>query len=83
MGVQLRTTREGKVMGFDESTVRQLIECVKSHREIIGAIQARSGHPLSYAEMDIVRHGIDLEGAARSQARNAGITPPAPPGAKP
>ena len=67
---------------IDESTFMQLIECVKAHREIINSLLARSGQVLSYADMHVIRHGTDLESTARSQARLAGITPPAPPGAK-
>jgi len=63
-------------------TCRQLIECLKSHREVIEAIQARSGHPLSYTEMHVIRHGIDLEAVARSESRHADIVPPSPPGSK-
>lgn len=69
-------------MYIDESTFMQLIEAVKAHREIIQSIQARSGQVLSYQDMHTIRHGVDLESVARSQARLAGITPPAPPGAK-
>lgn len=57
---------------IDESTHLQLIE----------ALQARTGHPLSYAEMHVIRHGTQLEDAARVQVRRAGIPPPAPVGAK-
>ena len=70
-------------MHIDESTFLQLIEAVKAHREIIGALVARSGQVLSYQDMHTIRHGTDLENVARSQARLAGITPPSPPGAKP
>lgn len=67
---------------IDEGTHLQLIEALKAHREVIESLQARTGHPLSYAEMHIIHHGAQLEDAARVQARRAGITPPAPMGAK-
>lgn len=67
---------------IDESTHLQLIEALKAHRGVIEALQARTGHPLSYAEIDIIQHGASLEYAARYQARLAGILPPAPAGAK-
>ncbi len=67
---------------IDESTFLQLTEAIKAHREIINSLLARSGQVLSYSDMHTIRHGIDLESTARSQARLAGITPPAPAGAK-
>lgn len=67
---------------IDESTHLQLIEAVKAQREVIESLQARSGQPLSYAEMHVIQHSAQLEDAARVQARRAGITPPAPSGAK-
>ena len=67
---------------IDESTYLQLIEAVKSHREVVEALQARTGHPLSYHEMHVIRHGAQLEDAARVQVRRARILPPAPVGAK-
>jgi hypothetical protein len=67
---------------IDESTFLQLTEAVKAHREIINSLIARSGQVLSYQDMHTIRHGTDLENVARSQARLAGIVPPAPPGAK-
>lgn len=70
-------------MYIDESTFLQLTESVKAHREIIESLLARSGQILSYQDMHTIRHGVDLEAVARSQARLAGITPYAPPGAKP
>ena len=79
----LRETQEGEMSNYiDESTHLQLIEAVKAHREVIEALQARTGHPLSYAEMHVIRHGTQLEDAARFQVRRAGILPPAPVGAK-
>ena len=69
-------------MHIDESTFLQLTEALKAHREIINSLIARSGQVLSYQDMHTIRHGMDLEGVARSQAMLAGIIPPAPPGAK-
>ncbi len=81
--MQLRETQKGDEMSYiDESTHLQLIEAVKAHREVIESLQARSGHPLSYSEMHVIRHGAQLEDAARVQVRRAGILPPAPVGAK-
>lgn len=68
---------------IDESTFLQLTEALKAHREIINSLIARSGQVLSYQDMHTIRHGTELESVARSQARLAGIVPPAPPGAKP
>lgn len=60
-------------MYIDESTFLQLIEAVKTHREDMLAFQERTGVPLNYREMHTINSGIDLERAARSQARAAGI----------
>lgn len=69
-------------MHIDESTFLQLIEAVAAQRDVIESLQARTGHPLSYVEMHVVRHSKDLEGVARTQARLSGIVPPSPPGAR-
>lgn len=67
---------------IDESTHIQLIESVNALLGVIESLQARTGHPLSYADMHTIKRSRDLEQAARIQLRRAGILPPAPSGAR-
>jgi hypothetical protein len=44
--------------------------------DVIESIQARSGHPLGYAEMHTVKASKDLRITAIMQLRAAGVLPP-------
>lgn len=68
---------------IDESTHLQMGFSMDALIETIEALQARTGHPLSYAEMHIIRHAKELRKADRRQLQLAGVIPPAPLGAKP
>lgn len=78
----MRIAQEGKLSYIDESTHLQMGNSMDALIETVEALQARTGHPLSYGEMHVIRHGTQLEDAARVQVRRAGILPPAPVGAK-
>lgn len=62
---------------IDESTHIQMGNSMDALIDVIEAIQARTGHPLSYAEMHVVRHAKDLRQIDIRQLRLAGVMPPA------
>jgi hypothetical protein len=61
---------------IDESTHIEMANAIGALVDVIEHLQARSGHPLSYQEMHVVRHSKDLRIAAVQQLRAAGVLPP-------
>lgn len=61
---------------IDESTHVEMANAIGSLIDVIESLQARSGHPLSYQEMHVVRHSKDLRIVAIKQLRSAGVLPP-------
>jgi hypothetical protein len=61
---------------IDESTHIEMASAIGALIDVIEAVQARSGHPLSYQEMHVVRASKDLRVAAVLQLRQAGVLPP-------
>ena len=77
MGMCVRETRkEGEMSHIDESTHIEMANAIGALIDIIEAIQARSGHPLAYQEMTVIRQSKDLRIAAIQQLRAAGVLPP-------
>ena len=66
-------------MHLDESTHIEMANALGSLCDVIEALQARSGQPLSYVEMHVIRHAKDLRIAAIRQMRAAGVLPPGGP----
>lgn len=63
-------------MHLEESTHIEMAQAIHALCDVIDAIQTRSGHPLSYTEMHVIRHAKDLRVAAIRQMRAAGFLPP-------
>lgn len=61
---------------IDESTHVQMANAIGSLCEVVEALQARTGHPLSYQEMTTIRQSKELRTAAIRQLKAAGVLPP-------
>jgi len=62
---------------IDESTHIQMANAIGALCDVVDALQARTGHPLSYQEMTTIRQSKDLRIAAIRQLRADGVMPPA------
>jgi hypothetical protein len=72
----VKTKGAKQVNHIDESTHVEMANAIGSLIDIIESIQARSGHPLGYAEMHTVKASKDLRITAIMQLRAAGVLPP-------